>query len=90
VLEPEQSEADQGQPNFGVEDHARIPRRKIVRSNYLEYVVASRQLPCVAKLESCLGRFGKPLIHFFLVGEQLLNARALLHALEMRHDVREA
>jgi hypothetical protein len=33
-----------------------------------------------------LGRLGKPFIHFFLVGEQLLDARALLHALEMeRH-----
>jgi hypothetical protein len=32
---------------------------------------------------------GKPLIHFFLVGEQLLEARALLHALEMRHDIGE-
>ena len=37
-----------------------------------------------------LGRLGKPFIHFFLVGEQLLDARALLHALEMRHDVGEA
>jgi hypothetical protein len=31
-----------------------------------------------------LRRLGKPFIHFFLVGEQLFNARALLHALEMR------
>jgi hypothetical protein len=28
-------------------------------------------------------------IHFFLEGEQLLDARALLHALEMRDDVRK-
>jgi len=36
------------------------------------------------------GHLGKPFIHFFLVGEQLLDARALLHALEMRRDVGEA
>ena len=40
--------------------------------------------------EVCLGRLGEPFIHFFLVGEQLLDARALLHALEMRDDVGEA
>jgi hypothetical protein len=45
---------------------------------------------CVAKLDSCLGRLGKPFIHFFLVGEQLLDARTLLHPLEMRHHVGEA
>ena len=39
---------------------------------------------------SCLGRLGKPFIHFFLVGEQFLDARALLHALEMRRDVGKA
>ena len=27
----------------------------------------------------CLGRVGEPFLHFFLVGEQLLDARALLH-----------
>jgi len=31
-----------------------------------------------------LGRLGKPFIHFVLVGERLLAARALLHALETR------
>src|ERR671910_2887941 len=36
-----------------------------------------------------LSRLGKPFIHFFLVGEQLLDARALLHALEMRRDIWE-
>ena len=41
-------------------------------------------------IDRCLGRLGKPFIHFFLVGEQLLDARALLHALEMRRDVGEA
>ena len=51
---------------------------------------ASPQLRVSDKLDSCLGRLGKPFIHFFLVGEQLLDARALLHALEMRHDVGEA
>ncbi len=34
---------------------------------------------CVCELDSCLGRLGKPFIHFFLIGEQLLDARALLH-----------
>jgi hypothetical protein len=29
---------------------------------------------------------GQPFIHLFLVGEQFLDARALLHALEMRRD----
>jgi hypothetical protein len=33
-----------------------------------------------------LGGLGKSFIHFSLVGEQLLDARALLHALEMRRD----
>src|SRR5919106_6814006 len=37
-----------------------------------------------------LSRLGKPFIHFFLIGEQLLDARALLHALEMRRDVGKA
>jgi hypothetical protein len=37
----------------------------------------------------CLGCLGKPFIHFFLEGEQLLDARALLHAFEMRHDLGE-
>ena len=40
--------------------------------------------------EVCLGCLGEPFIHFFLEGEQLLDARALLHALEMRGDVGEA
>jgi hypothetical protein len=39
---------------------------------------------------SILGRFGKPFIHFFLVGDELLDAWALLHALEMRHNAAEA
>ncbi len=43
-----------------------------------------------AKLHSRLGRLGKPFIHFFLVGEQLLDGRTLLHALEMRRDVGES
>ena len=34
--------------------------------------------------ETHLGRLGKHFVHFFLVGEKLLDARALLHALEMR------
>ena len=37
-----------------------------------------------------LGRLGKPFIHFLLVGEQFLDARALLHALVVRHDAGEA
>jgi len=37
-----------------------------------------------AKLDSRLGRLGKPFIHFFLVGEQLLDARALLHGEEIK------
>ena len=43
---------------------------------------------CVWKI--CLGRLGKPFIHFLLVGEQFLDARALLHALVVRHDAGEA
>jgi hypothetical protein len=38
----------------------------------------------------CLGRLGEPFIHFFLEGEELLDARAFLHALEMGADVGEA
>ena len=41
---------------------------------------------CVTRL----GRLGKPFLHFFLVGEQLFDAPALLHAFEMRGDVGEA
>jgi hypothetical protein len=41
-------------------------------------------------LVDCLGRLNKPFLHFFLVGEQLLDTRALLHAFEMRHDAGEA
>jgi hypothetical protein len=37
-----------------------------------------------------LGCLGKLFVHFFLVGEQLLDARALLHALVMCHDAGEA
>ncbi len=51
---------------------------------------AFRQMRVSAKLDSYLRHLGKPFIHFFLVGEQLLDARALLHALEMRGDVGEA
>jgi len=36
-----------------------------------------------------LGRLGKLLVYFFLVGEQLLDARAFLHTLKMRRDVGE-
>jgi len=42
---------------------------------------------CVCELDSCLGRLGKLFIHFFLVGEQLLDARALPNAFEMRDDM---
>ena len=40
--------------------------------------------------EVCLGCLGEPFINFLLEGEELLDARALLHALEMRRDVGEA
>ncbi len=50
----------------------------------------SRQLRVCTKLDSCLGRLGKRFIHFLLVDEQLLDARAILHALEMRRDIGEA
>ena len=43
----------------------------------------------VPLIDSCLSRLGKPFIYFFLVGEQLLDARALLHTLEMRSHVGE-
>jgi hypothetical protein len=43
----------------------------------------------VLPIDSCLGRLGESFIHFFFEGEQLLDARALLHALEMRRDVGE-
>jgi hypothetical protein len=43
----------------------------------------------VLSLHRCLGRLGEPFIHFFLVGEQLLDARSFLHSLEMRRDVGE-
>lgn len=44
---------------------------------------------CLRKLDSCLS-CGKPVIHLLLVSKQLLDARTLLHALEMRRDVGEA
>ena len=44
----------------------------------------------VLPIDRCLGRLGEPFIHFLLEGEQLLDARALLHTLEMRRDVGEA
>ena len=47
---------------------------------------ASPQLCVSAKLDSCLGRLGKPFIHFFLLGEQLLDARALLHGEEIKEQ----
>ena len=46
-------------------------------------------IPLVLPLDSCLRRLGEPFIHFFLVGEQLLDAGSFLHALEMRRDVGE-
>jgi len=51
---------------------------------------ASRQPRLSAKLNDYLGRLGISFIHFFLLGEQLLDARALLHAVEMRRDVGKA
>ena len=44
---------------------------------------AARQLRESAQLDDCLDLLNKPIIHFFLIGEQLLHARALLYALEM-------
>jgi len=38
VLQPEQGEADQRKPDVGVEDCARVPWRKVVRSDDLDYV----------------------------------------------------
>jgi hypothetical protein len=35
-------------------------------------------------IPSCLSGVGKPFIHFFLVGEELLDARALLHGTKSR------
>jgi hypothetical protein len=46
-------------------------------------------LPPVLPLDGCLSRLGEPFIHFFLVGEQLLDAGPFLHALNMRRDVGE-
>jgi hypothetical protein len=43
----------------------------------------------VLPIDRCLGCLGEPFIHFFLEGEELLDARALLHVLEMRRDVGE-
>jgi len=51
---------------------------------------ASRQPRVSAKPNEYLGRLGNSFIHFFLLGEQLLDARALLHAVEMRRDVGKA
>jgi len=42
MLQPEQGKADQGKPDVGVEDHTRIPWRKVVRSDYLDYVTGCR------------------------------------------------
>ena len=43
-----------------------------------------------AQLDASPGRLGKPLIHSILIREQLLDARALQHAREIRRDVGEA
>ena len=51
-----------------------------------DFCFAATACVCVPRL----GRLGKPFIHFFLVGEKFLDARALLHTLEMRGDVGEA
>lgn len=40
----------------------------------------------VLPIDRYLGRLGEPFIHFFLEGEELLDARVLLHTLEMRRD----
>jgi hypothetical protein len=46
-------------------------------------IFAERSIPRFVK-ERCLilRCLGKPLIHFFFVGEEFLDARALLHALK--------
>ncbi len=48
------------------------------------YSVMSCSSVCLRIRLSCPS---KPFVHFFLVGEQLLNARAFLHALEIRAQI---
>lgn len=62
----------------------------LARSRHGEMLLLLGHWLRLRKLGSYLGRLGKPFIHFFLVSEQLLDARALQHALEMRRDVGEA
>src|SRR5215813_7422826 len=38
MQEPKQGETDQRKQDIGVEDHTRIPWRKVVRFDYLDYV----------------------------------------------------
>src|SRR5215510_9966536 len=38
MQEPKQGETDQRKQDIGVEDHTRIPWRKVVRYDYLDYV----------------------------------------------------
>jgi hypothetical protein len=44
----------------------------------------SRQLRVSAKVGRCLSYLGKPCIHFFLVGNEFLDARALLQGEEIK------
>ena len=63
------------------------PRSK----NAVRFVIQAGRLRSAAcACATQLGRLGKAFIPFFLVGEQLLNARALLHTLEMSRNVGEA
>src|SRR5574341_1164765 len=58
-----------------------ISRRAETRKPDRPIAAAATARVCATRLV----RLGKPFIHFFLVGHELLDARALLHTLEMRH-----
>jgi hypothetical protein len=59
-----------------------LPDAFLVPKRHSEDTSASRKLRVSAATR--LGRLGKPFVDFLLVGEQLLDARALLHGEEIK------
>jgi hypothetical protein len=49
-----------------------------------------RQLHGLAKLDCRLGRLGESFKHIFIIGDQRLEAGAILRAREVRHNAGEA
>jgi hypothetical protein len=68
---------------MGQLDLTPLPDATLVLVRHGEIILLLGSCVCLRN-SICLGRLGKPFIHFLFVGEQLLDARALLHGEEIK------